>query len=189
MKYGYARVSLDSQKDAVNGQLIELKKVCGDNVFPEIGSGGRWERPVLQEILRTIGEGDVLVVYKLDRLSRSLSDLLKILDTLEKRGAKFESLTERIETVSPAGRMMAQMLGAFAEFERAMIRERTKLGQARARLAGRHIGRRSKLKPNQIKEALRMVDGGRSQNEVARLFGVHPSAINRLVKTQRVLAK
>jgi DNA invertase Pin-like site-specific DNA recombinase len=188
MKIGYARVSLESQ-NGLNGQLTELKKVCGDKVLTEVASGGRWDRPVLQEILRTIKEGDVLVVYKLDRLTRSLSDLLQILTCLEKRKARFQSLTENIDTTSAGGRMMMQMLGVFAEFERAMIKERTKLGIAQARAAGRAIGRPGALDPTQIKEALRMVEQGRSQAEVGRVFKVHRSIINRLVKERRVLAK
>jgi DNA invertase Pin-like site-specific DNA recombinase len=188
MKISYARVSLESQ-GGLNGQLTELAKVCGEKVLTEVASGGRWDRPVLQEILRTIKEGDVLVVYKLDRLTRSLSDLLQILTCLEKRKAQFQSLTENIDTTSAGGRMMMQMLGVFAEFERAMIRERTKLGIAQARALGRAIGRPGALDSTQIKEALRMVEQGRSQAEVGRVFKVHRSIINRLVKEQRILAK
>jgi DNA invertase Pin-like site-specific DNA recombinase len=149
--------------------------------------GTRWNRPVLQEILRNIKKDDVLVVYKPDRLSRSLLDLLRILKALEDREAKFESLTEHIETVSPAGRMMMQMLGAFAEFERAMIKERTRLGLARARLEGRKGGRPNALSPKQVKEALRMLDEGKTQSEVAQIFGVHRVIIHRLAKEHRVL--
>jgi DNA invertase Pin-like site-specific DNA recombinase len=186
MKIGYARVSMDTQN--ANGQVKELKKVC-DRVFEEVASGGRWNRPVLQEILEIIKPGDVLVVYKLDRLTRSLPDLLRILKRLEEREARFESLTEHIETTSAAGRMMMQMLGVFAEFERQMIKERTKLGLARARLEGRKGGRPSALSPKQLKEALRMLDEGKSQSEVAQIFGVHRVIIHRLAKVQRVLAK
>jgi DNA invertase Pin-like site-specific DNA recombinase len=186
MKIGYARVSMDTQD--TNGQVKELNKVC-DKVFPEVASGGRWNRPVLQEILENIKSGDVLVVYKLDRLSRSLPDLLRIIKRLEEREARFESLTEHIDTISPGGRMMAQMLGVFAEFEREMIRERTKLGLARARLEGRKGGRPSALSPKQVKEALRMLDEGKSQSEIAQIFGVHRVIIHRLAKEQRVLVK
>jgi DNA invertase Pin-like site-specific DNA recombinase len=186
MKYGYARVSMETQD--TNGQKRELEKVC-DRVFEEYASGGRWNRPVLQNLLEIIKMGDVLVVYKLDRLTRSLSDLLQILKRLEEAGAGFKSLTEAIDTTKPVGRMLMQILGSFAEFEREMIRERTKLGLARARLEGRVGGNRHSLTPKQIKEALRMVEDGKSQTEVAQIFRVHNSTICRLVKEQRVLAK
>ena len=186
MLIGYARVSTEEQNG--NGQVAELKKVCGDNVELEHASGGRWDRPCLQNILRGIKAGDVLVVWKLDRLSRSLLDLLQILKRLDEVGAGFRSLTEAIDTTTPAGRMMLQMLGAFAEFERQMIRERTKLGLARARLEGRVGGNRCSLSPKQQTHALSMVDEGKSQSEVAELFGVHRSTICRLVSERRVLA-
>jgi DNA invertase Pin-like site-specific DNA recombinase len=93
------------------------------DIRSDLYSLGRWDRPKLQYILRTIKADDLLVVYKLDRLTRSMSDLLRILKRLDEVGAKFQSLTEHIETTSPAGRMIMQMLGSFAEFEREMMRE------------------------------------------------------------------
>src|SRR5262249_45568613 len=134
---GYARVSSEEQDP--NGQVKELEKTC-DQVRKEYASGGRWDRPELQHILRHIKQGDCLVVWKLDRLTRSLADLLRILKHLEKRGAAFKSLTEQIDTTTPVGRMLMQIMGSFAEFEREMIRERTKLGLARARAEGKRIG-------------------------------------------------
>ena len=91
--------------------------------FQETASGGRWDRPELHRLLDHLRPDDVVVVWKLDRLSRSLKDMLMILERIEKAGAGFKSLTEAVDTTLPAGRMMMQMLGAFAEFERAMIRE------------------------------------------------------------------
>jgi DNA invertase Pin-like site-specific DNA recombinase len=156
-------------------------------VHLEYASGGRWDRPCLQNVLRHIKSGDVLVVWKLDRLTRSLSDLLQIIKRLEEAGAGFRSLTEAIDSTTPAGRMMLQMLGAFAEFERQMIRERTKLGLARARLEGRVGGNRASLTSKQQALALKMVDEGKSQSEVADLFRVHRSTICRLIAERRVL--
>lgn len=184
MNIGYARVS--DRKQDPNGQVHELEKCC-DQVRMEYASGGRWDRPELQHILRTIQKGDVLVVWKLDRLTRSLSDLLTIIKTLESKGAGFRSLTEAIDTTTAVGRMVTQMLGSFAEFERSMIRERTKLGLARAKLEGRVGGKKAKLNPKQRTEAYRMLDDGRSQSEVAEVFGVHRSTICRLVMERRVL--
>ena len=149
MNIGYARVSTEEQNG--NGQVKELEKVC-DRVELEYASGGRWDRPTLQGLLRGIKAGDCLVVWKLDRLTRSLSDLLSILKTLQERGAGFRSLTEAIDTTTPAGRMMMQMVGAFAEFERAMLRERTKAGLDSARREGRIGGRPAKLTAAQQSE-------------------------------------
>jgi DNA invertase Pin-like site-specific DNA recombinase len=186
MNIGYARVSTDEQNG--NSQVAELKKVC-DEVHLEYASGGRWDRPCLQNVLRHIKSDDVLVVWKLDRLTRSLSDLLQIIKRLEDSRAGFRSLTEAIDTTNPAGRMMLQMLGAFAEFERQMIRERTKLGLARARLEGRVGGNRASLTSKQQALALKMVDEGKSQSEAAELFRVYRSTICRLIAERRVLER
>ena len=185
--FGYARVSTDEQSTAA--QIEALEKAGCERVYTESASGGRWDRPELQHILRTIQKGDVLVVWKLDRLTRSLSDLLYILKTLEDRGAGFRSLTEAIDTTSPVGRMLAQVLGSFAEFERAILRERTKLGLARARAEGRIGGNRTKLSPKQQAEALKMlVVGDRTQAEIGELFRVSRTTISRLASEARVLA-
>ena len=106
-------------------------------MFEEAASGGRWDRPVLKNMLRQLRDGDGVVVWKLDRLSRSLKDLLPIMERIEAAGAGLRSLTERIDTTTPAGRMMMPMVGRFAAFERAMIRERTSAGLAQARAEGR----------------------------------------------------
>ena len=113
--------------------------------------------------------------------------LPQILERLDEVGAGFRSTTEAIDTTTPAGRMMLQMLGAFAEFERQMIRERTKLGIARARLEGKQIGNRHSLTPKQQATALQMIDEGKSQSEIAEVFRVHRSTICRLAGERRVL--
>jgi DNA invertase Pin-like site-specific DNA recombinase len=183
---GYARVSTDDQSTAA--QVERLQAAGCRDIYKENASGGRWDRPELHKLLGRLGKGDVLVVWKLDRLSRSLSDLLNILTKLDQVGADFKSLTESIDTTSAAGRMMMQMLGSFAEFERAMLRERTKLGLARARAAGRKGGARSKLSLAGQKEAISMMEaGGMTQSEVAEFFNVHRSTISRLVSERRVL--
>ena len=128
----------------------------------------------------------MLVVWKLDRLSRSLKDLLHILETITEAKAGFRSVTEAIDTTTPPGRMMLQMLGAFAEFERSMIRERTRLGLLAARERGRIGGRKPKLKPHQRAEILRMLSSGnKTAAEAARLFEVHRSSISRLISQTR----
>lgn len=188
MNIGYARVSTEEQDP--NGQIKELEKAGCDQIRKEYASGGRWDRPELQHILRHIKKGDVLVVWKLDRLTRSLSDLLRILKTLEENGAGFRSLTESIDTNTPVGRMLMQILGSFSEFERAMLKERTKLGLARARAEGRVGGKRAKLNPKQqIKAREMLASGEQTQAEIAELFGVHRSTISRLASEIRVLER
>ena len=141
---GYARVSKgDEQNNAL--QTKALKAAGCRRLFEEAASGGRWDRPELHRMLDHLREGDTVVVWKLDRLSRSLKDVLHIMERIAKAGAGFRSITENIDTTTPAGRMMMQMVGAFAEFERAMIRERTSAGLAAARAEGRIGGRRKKL--------------------------------------------
>ena len=123
------------------------------------------------------------MVWKLDRLSRSLRDVLTIMERLGDAKAGFRSLTEAIDTTTPAGRMMMQMVGAFAEFERAMLRERTKAGLDSARREGRIGGRRPKLTLTQQKEVIRLVTKGRkTAADAARLFSVHPATISRLLQ-------
>ena len=127
-----------------------------------------------------------MLVWKLDRLSRSLKDLLTLLERIETKGAGFKSLTEQIDTTTPAGRMMMQMVGAFAEFERSLIRERTLAGLKEAKANGRTGGRRKKLKPHQEKEiAVMVLQDGRPAAQVARLFNVHPATVGRIVSRHK----
>jgi DNA invertase Pin-like site-specific DNA recombinase len=181
MLIGYARVSkLDQQ--TTTAQVQELKRAGCKRIYQENASGGRWDRPELHKALDQLRQDDVFVVWKLDRLSRSLKDLLTILERITEAGAGFRSLTESIDTTVPAGRMMLQMLGAFAEFERSMIRERTRLGLQAARERGRVGGRSPKLTPHQRAEAIKMVGSGeKTAAEVARLFRLHRSTISRLL--------
>jgi DNA invertase Pin-like site-specific DNA recombinase len=181
MLIGYARVSKIDQQDT-RPQVKALKEAGCKRIFEENASGGRWDRPQLHKALEQLRESDVLVVWKLDRLSRSLKDMLIILEKITEAGAGFRSLTEHIDTTTPAGRMMLQMLGSFAEFERSMVRERTRMGLQAARERGRVGGRRPKLTAHQRTEAIKMVNSGaKSAAEVARLFRVHRSTISRLM--------
>jgi DNA invertase Pin-like site-specific DNA recombinase len=180
MQIGYARVSTQDQ-DAT-AQVEALRAAGCERIYQEQASGGRWNRPELQRLLDQLRPGDVLTVWKLDRLGRSLKDLLRILDRVEQAGSGFRSLTEAVDTTTPAGRMLMQMLGAFAEFERAMIRERTRAGLDSASKRGVRGGRRPKLDANQRRAVVQMVRSGeRTPAEVARLLQVHPSTIGRIV--------
>src|SRR5436853_2771052 len=139
MYVGYARVStqdqtLDIQKDA-------LEKIGCTKIFTDTASGAKEERKGLEEVLAFLREGDTLVVWRLDRLGRSLKHLLEIITTLNKRKIGFKSLTESIDTTTSNGRLIFNIFGALAEFERDLIRERTKAGLAAARARGRVGGR------------------------------------------------
>ena len=180
MLIGYARVSINDQETAT--QVAALKAAGCERIFREKASGGRWERPELQRLLDQLRKSDVLVVWKLDWLSRSLRDVLTIMERLGEAGAGFRSLTEAIDTTTPAGRMMMQMVGAFAEFERAMLKERTKAGLDSAREEGRIGGRRPKLSPQQQAEIRKMVSkGDKTAADAARLFKIHPATVCRLL--------
>src|SRR5258708_789065 len=169
---GYARVSKgDEQNNAL--QTKALKAAGCRRLFEETASGGRWDRPELHRVLDQLREGDTVVVWKLDRLSRSLKDVLHVMDRIASAGAGFRSITENIDTTTPADRMMMQMVGAFAEFERAMIRERTSAGLAVARAEGRIGGRRQKLEARKRPEiAESILSGRKSGADMARLYNV-----------------
>ncbi len=181
MRIGYARVSTQDQNTAA--QIAALQSAGCELIFQEKATGSRWERPELHRLIGQLRKQDVVIVWKLDRLSRSLKDLLTLMEKIQQAGAGFQSLTESIDTTSPGGRMMMQMVGAFAEFERAMLRERTKNGLDAARKAGRVGGRRPKLKEHQAQEIMNLVSSGqKTAADVARLFNVHPATVSRLLQ-------
>jgi len=178
--FGYARVSRNEQDTAA--QVSALRSAGCEKIFREKASGGRWDRPELHRLLDQLRKGDVLVVWRLDRLSRSLRDVLVIMERIQEAKAGFKSLTESIDTTTAAGRMMMQMVGAFAEFERAMLRDRTRSGLDAARKRGRIGGRRPKLKSHQQDEIVAMVSkGAKTAADAARLFNVHPATVSRLL--------
>lgn len=185
MLIGYARVSTQDQDAAAQATALEASG-C-ELIFQEKASGGRWDRPELHKLLGQLRKGDVLVVWKLDRLSRSLKDVLTLMEKIADAKAGFRSLTESIDTTTPGGRMLMQMVGTFAEFERAMLRERTRNGLNAARKEGRIGGRRQKLKMQQQEEIVQLVTSGKkSAADAARLFNVHPSTVSRLLKQRKV---
>jgi DNA invertase Pin-like site-specific DNA recombinase len=181
MIFGYARVSSSEQDTTL--QLDALARAGVDRVFQEKRAGAGVHRPELERMLEQLRAGDVVMVYKLDRLARSLSDLLHILARIEAHGAAFRSLTEVIDTSTPAGRMMMQLLGAFAEFERGMIRERSIAGQRAAMERGKHCGRPAALTHQEGQKAAELYRGGKATlSALARLHGVHLSSIKRAIK-------
>src|SRR6266581_9518823 len=185
MLLGSARVSKGEEQET-RRQETALRTAGVERLLTERASGGRWDRPELHRLLDQLQPRDVVVVWKLDRLSRSLKDLLPLMERIAHAGAGFRSLTEAIDTTTAAGRMLMQMVGNFAEFERAMIRERTQAGLIAARARGRIGGRRPKLGPQQQAEMVDMVHAGRrSQADAARFFRVHPATVSRLLTAHR----
>ncbi|MDQ2104429.1 recombinase family protein [Azospirillum isscasi] len=180
MKLGYCRVSTDDQH--LDAQRAALTAAGVERIYEEKESGGRWDRPVLHELLRSLRPGDEVLVVRLDRLSRSVRDTLTILERIGEVGAGFRSLTEGIETVSPAGRMLTTMLAAFAEYERAILRQRTRDGLAAAKRRGSCLGRRQKLSPVQRQAVIQNVTAGTwTRAEAARIMDVDPATITRVM--------
>jgi DNA invertase Pin-like site-specific DNA recombinase len=178
MNIGYARVSTDDQDLAL--QLDALKGVKCRRVFQEKRSGARADRPELRRLLEHLREGDTVVVWRLDRLARSTRDLLELAETIAGAGAGLKSLGEPwADTTTPAGKMVLTVFAGIAEFERALIRERTGAGRIAAKKRGVKFGRPSKLTPQQAALVARLVDQGQSVPEVASTFGVHEATIYR----------
>lgn len=180
---GYARVSTSDQETRM--QADALKKAGVTRVFSETGSSVG-PRPELHRALACLRSGDVLVVWKLDRLARSLKDLLNLLEALRLRGCSFRSLTEPIDTTSPLGEFLLQVLGAVAQFERALIRERSIAGQLAAYERGVILGRRKHSTPEHVVQKMRetYAQGGLTYPEIGRQFGVHASTAKRLITGQ-----
>lgn len=148
MKIGYARVSTSDQ--TLDPQIDELKAAGCEKFFSDVISGSKSERVGLNQCLEFIRQGDVLVVVKLDRLGRSLKHLIETIELLKEMGVGFQSLKDGIDTTTPAGRLLFHLIGAIAEFERELIRERTNAGLKAARARGRKGGRPKKLSEKQI---------------------------------------
>lgn len=143
MKIGYARVSTKDQN--IDLQIDALKKAGVEQIHTEIASGAKTERPVLAETLNKLRSGDILVIWKLDRLGRSLRNLVELVPMLMERGVGLLSLQDHIDTTTPSGRLTFNLFASLAEFERDIIRERTQAGLAAARSRGRQGGRPSGL--------------------------------------------
>ena len=171
MRVGYARVSTQDQRPEL--QLDALAGSGCEQVFQEKQSGKDKDRPELETCIKVLRTGDTLVVWRLDRLGRNLPDLVQIVTELEQRGVGFESLTEKIETDSAAGRLVFHVFAALSEFERNLIRERTQAGLAAARARGRAGGRKPKLDDQQVREIKALLrDPNIQVADVARRYGV-----------------
>ncbi|EHK6073386.1 recombinase family protein [Escherichia coli] len=170
MIYGYARVSTNHQDTEL--QLTALKSAGCEKIFEEHASGRKSNRPVLKRLIATMQPGDELVVWKLDRLGRSMRNLVLLVDELRQRGIHFKSLTDSIDTSSPMGRFILHIMSALAEMERELIVERTRAGLAAAREKGRIGGRRPKLTQEQWAQAGRLIANGVDRKQVAIIYDV-----------------
>jgi DNA invertase Pin-like site-specific DNA recombinase len=180
MIFGYARVSTDGQ--TLEAQVASLRAAGATRTFRETASGTKTDRRELARALKALGSGDVLLVTRLDRLARSTRNLLNVLAAITAQGAAFRSLHDAwADTTTPHGRLMLTVLGGLAEFERELIRARTGEGRERAKARGVKLGRRPKLTPHQIREALDRRAAGEATREIARTFNVSHSTISRLV--------
>ncbi len=181
MKLGYARVSTDEQTLAL--QLDALQAAGCTRIFRDNAtSGAVVERPGLSKALAAVGPGDVLVVWKLDRLGRSLHHLIEIMNDLSARGAGFQSLSESIDTMTAGGKLVFHIMGALAEFERALIAERTKAGMDAAKRRGVRIGRPPSLSVRQVQAVLRRKEKGEPLEEIADEFDVSVRTLRRALK-------
>ena len=176
---GYARVSTTDQDPAL--QLDALKAAGCIKVFTDKTSGTLDRRPQLDRLLDQLRPGDTVVVWRLDRLGRSLRDLLDISEMLRERDVALRSLTDHIDTGTAAGRMLYAVLGAVAQFERDVLRERTVAGMRAAKRRGEHIGRPLALTKAQVREAKTMLDRGESPAHIARVFRVGRSTLYRAI--------
>lgn len=177
---GYARVSTAEQ--SVDAQRDALSAAGCSRVWVETASGATTSRPELSDLFSHLRSGDTLVVWRLDRLGRSLPHLLQTVEDLESSGVGFRSSTESIDTTTSGGKLIYSIFGALAEFERNLIRERTQLGLAAARAQGRSGGRPRAMSDAKIKQARRMRTGGMSLADIRDVVGVSRSTLYRYLK-------
>jgi DNA invertase Pin-like site-specific DNA recombinase len=180
---GYARVSTDQQNLAL--QLDALTNAGCRRIFRDVGSGSLKHRPQLDECLRFLEPGDTLVVWRLDRLGRGLRHLIELVEDLDSREIGFRSLTENIDTTTSAGRLTFHIFGALAQFEREIIRERTRAGVAAARERGRMGGRPPALTPEKIAAAQTMREENMTMPSIAGALGVSVATLYRHLPPRR----
>ena len=181
MKIGYARVSTDEQSESA--QLDALQKAGCERIYQEKANGNSKQRPELERLIDSLRENDIVVVQRLERLGRSLKDLIELLDTFKSSKVQFISLNESIDTTSVVGELAFHMIGSIAQFERRIIAERTKAGLEAARARGRKGGCRAKLTPADIKKAqVMLLDPEMTKAEVARHFAVSRPTLNKALQ-------
>lgn len=182
---GYARVSTEDQRLDMQLDALRRAGVADENIYSEQVSGAAKKRPELERAFRALRPGDTLVVWRMDRVARSLRDLLDRMDKLEKRRVGFRSLTESIDTGTAAGRLIMHVVGAIAEFERQLTRERTTAGMAASKRRGVKLGAPRKVDVEKARQRLRE---GAQIADVAREQGVTKNAISNYIKSLEVAA-
>jgi len=186
-RIGYVRISTDDQHLHLQHDALRKAGIEDERLYSDTASGKDDARKEWVACLKALREGDTLVVWRLDRLGRSLSDLVRIVSELESKGVAFESLTEKIETVSAAGKLVFHVFAALAEFERNLIRERTKAGLAAARARGRNGGRKPKLSSAQIQEIKTlMADPSIAVRQIAERYQVSRTTLYKVAPRNRV---
>ena len=180
MKVGYARVSTNEQDTHL--QIDALNAIGCELIYQEKQSGAKKDRPELQQCLKSLRDSDVLIVWKLDRLGRSLQHLIEVVSDLEERKIGFQSLTENIDTTTPTGKLIFHIFGSLAEFERGLIRERVKAGLEAAKKRGKKFGRPDALDDKAKEMAFAMFNGGALKIDIAKHFGVTRQTIYTLLK-------
>lgn len=184
MLIGYARVSTQDQNPAL--QIDALKALGCEKVYVEKASGAQRERPELRNAIEYCRQGDTLVVWKLDRLARSMKQLIETVEQLNDDGIGFRSITEAIDTTTAGGKLVFHIFGALAEFERSIIRERTQAGLNAAKTRGRTGGRPSKLQDSDLKVAKTLLNAGEfTVGEIAAKLQVSPATLYRYLPAAR----
>lgn len=182
MDYGYARVSTEDQNPDL--QVRALTEAGCPKVLVEKMSGASLaKRPVLTRCLKQLKAGDCLTVWKMDRLGRSLRDVISILDDFRARGVRFRSLTEAVDTESPMGRAMWQLLGVFSELEKSLILERCRAGRQAAKARGVKLGRKSVLSREQVQHARALYEQGKKADDIADLLKCSRATLYRVLST------
>jgi len=180
MAFGYARVSTNDQDEAL--QLDALNAAGCDRIFTDKASGASASRPALDDMLGQLRPGDTVVVWRLDRLGRSLRHLIDLFSGFEDQGVAVRSLTEAIDTSTPVGRMTFHIFGALAEMERGVIRERTNAGLTAARARGRVGGRPTVWSKDKLTTAQQMHAAGSDISTIGRVLGVSRASVYRALK-------
>jgi DNA invertase Pin-like site-specific DNA recombinase len=182
MAFGYARVSTIQQDEALQRDALEAAGI--DRVYVDHASGATDSRPALDEMLGQLRPGDTVVIWRLDRLGRSLRHLIDLVAELEQRGVGLRSLTESIDTSTPGGKLIFHLFGALAEFEQDLIRERTQAGLAAARARGRVGGRPTVWTPEKLQTARAMHESGEHDvSAIGRVLGVSRASVYRALRS------
>jgi DNA invertase Pin-like site-specific DNA recombinase len=180
---GYARISTDDQSLAL--QRDALTAAGAERIFEDVVSGATASRPGLDALLAELRDGDTLVIWRLDRLGRSVLNLATLAEDLRRRGIALRSLTEGLDTGTASGRMVYSILAALAEYERELIRERVRAGMAAAKRSGLHVGRRRKMSSEHACDAAARLDAGEPARRVAAYFRVSEATLYRATRPLR----